>query len=370
MRDALIDKLREAGIDVITDVEEAQRLLDEANGKDIRQQKTTIDAVIEARDKEYLEAVRNGDLDKAQRMVVEAAKVKGYNSSSQYQGTSAFNGAAPWGNGYFLTKEERKEAWDNDEYDGDQTLGDYIHRGIDANNLDFIALDPRNYRAANPMRKEAIDNVRNAIQKKSETITMYRSVPSDVKEGSFRNGDWVTPSRAYAVENAKVHGWGDNFNIIEQEVPVDEIWWDGNDIAEWGYGREEDFINDKDFAYKNTKNNRKLLDAVTYDDNGNVIPLSKRFNARKSDIRFFRTSDGNAYGFTVVGKIYIDQRIATADTPIHEYAHIWASAMQKLNPNEWENIVKLMKGTPIWEEVKKNYPELTNDNEIADEVLS
>ena len=370
LRDALIDKLREAGIDVITDVEEAQRLLDEANGKEIRQQKTTLDAVIEARDKEYLEAVRNGDLDKAQRMVVEAAKLKGYNSGSQYQGTSAFNGAAPWGNGYFLTKEERKEAWDNDEYDGDQTLGDYIHRGIDAMNFNLIALDPRYYRAANTMRKEAIDNVRNAIQKKSKTITMYRSVPSDVKEGSFRNGDWVTPSRAYAVENAKVHGWGDNFNIIEQKVPVDEIWWDGNDIAEWGYGREEDFVNDKDFAYKNTKNNRKLLDAVTYDDNGNVIPLSKRFNESKSDIRFFRTADGNAYGFTVGGKIYIDPRIATADTPIHEYAHLWASAMQKLNPNEWENIVKLMKGTPIWEEVKRNYPELTTDNEIADEVLA
>ena len=370
LRDAIIDKLREAGIDVITDVEEAQRLLDEANGKEIRQQKTTLDAVIEARDKEYLEAVRNGDLDKAQRMVVEAAKLKGYNSGSQYQGTSAFNGAAPWGNGYFLTKEERKEAWDNDEYDGDQTLGDYIHRGIDAMNFNLIALDPRYYRAADPMRKEAIDNVRNAIQKKSKTITMYRSVPSDVKEGSFRNGDWVTPSRAYAVENAKVHGWGDNFNIIEQKVPVDEIWWDGNDIAEWGYGREEDFVNDKDFAYKNTKNNRKLLDAVTYDDNGNVIPLSKRFNARNSDIRFFRTADGNAYGFTVGGKIYIDPRIATADTPIHEYAHLWASAMQKLNPNEWANIVKLMKGTPIWEEVKRNYPELTTDNEIADEVLA
>ena len=370
LRDAIIDKLREAGIDVITDVEEAQRLLDEANGNDIRQQKTTIDAVIEARDNEYLEAVRNGDLDKAQRMVVEAAKLKGYNSGSQYQGTSAFNGAAPWGNGYFLTKEERKEAWDNDEYDGDQTLGDYIHRGIDVMNFNLIALDPRHYRAADPMHKEAIDNVRNAIQKKSKTITMYRSVPSDVKEGSFRNGDWVTPSRAYAVENAKVHGWGDNFNIIEQKVPVDEIWWDGNDIAEWGYGREEDFVNDKDFAYKNTKNNRKLLDAVTYDDNGNVIPLSKRFNESKSDIRFFRTADGNAYGFTVGGKIYIDPRIATADTPIHEYAHLWASAMQKLNPNEWANIVKLMKGTPIWEEVKRNYPELTTDNEIADEVLA
>ena len=248
------------------------------------------------KDDEYLKAVENGDMEKAQKMVNEAAEAAGYSTDSSYQGTSAFNGSAPWGNGYFLTKEERKEAWDNDEYDGDQTLGDYIHRGIDAMSFDFIALDPRNYRAADPMRKEAIDNVRNAIQKKSETITMYRSVPSDVKEGSFRNGDWVTPSRAYAVENAKVHGWGDNFNIIEQKVPVDEIWWDGNDIAEWGYGREEDYVNDTDFAYKNTKNNRKLLDAVTYDDNGNVIPLSQRFNENNADVRYSLKDEKTMFG--------------------------------------------------------------------------
>lgn len=248
------------------------------------------------KDEEYLKAVEDGNMEKAQKMVNEAAEAAGYSTDSSYQGTSAFNGSAPWGNGYFLTKEERKEAWDNDEYDGDQTLGDYIHRGIDAMNLDFIALDPRNYRAADPMRKEAIDNVRNAIQKKSETITMYRSVPSDVKEGSFRNGDWVTPSRAYAVENAKVHGWGDNFNIIEQKVPVDEIWWDGNDIAEWGYGREEDYVNDTDFAYKNTKNNRKLLDAVTYDDNGNVIPLSQRFNENNADVRYSLKDEKTMFG--------------------------------------------------------------------------
>lgn len=248
------------------------------------------------KDDEYLKAVENGDMEKAQKMVNEAAEAAGYSTDSSYQGTSAFNGSAPWGNGYFLTKEERKEAWDNDEYDGDQTLGDYIHRGIDAMNFDFIALDPRNYRAADPMRKEAIDNVRNAIQKKSETITMYRSVPSDVKEGSFRNGDWVTPSRAYAVENAKVHGWGDNFNIIEQKAPVDEIWWDGNDIAEWGYGREEDYVNDTDFAYKNTKNNRKLLDAVIYDDNGNVIPLSQRFNENNADVRYSLKDEKTMFG--------------------------------------------------------------------------
>lgn len=87
-------------------------------------------------------------------------------------------------------------------------------------------------------------------------------------------------------------------------------------------------------------------------------------------VRFFRTKDGEAYGFTVGGKIYLDPRMAKADTPIHEYTHLWADALRQMNPKEWKNIVELMKGTPVWEEVKRAYPELKTDDEIADEVLA
>ena len=87
-------------------------------------------------------------------------------------------------------------------------------------------------------------------------------------------------------------------------------------------------------------------------------------------VRFFKTKDGEAYGFTVGGRIYIDPRIANAETPIHEYAHLWSSALKKNNPKEWKNVVGLMKNTSVWEEVKKTYPELKTDDEIADEVLS
>lgn len=34
------------------------------------------------------------------------------------------------------------------------------------------------------------------------------------------------------------------------------------------------------------RNNYKLLDAVTYDDDGNIIPLSERFNPEKEDVRY------------------------------------------------------------------------------------
>ena len=241
-------------------------------------------------DKRYMEAVKRGDMATAQRMVNEAARRSGYFPGSNYQGTSAFNGSAPYGNGYFITPEERKEAFENDEFDGDTTLADYVTGGIDPMNLDFL-LSENNYRHSDAARKEAIDNIREVVRAKGQRVTMYRSVPSSVREGSFRNGDWVSPSRKYAEENARVHGWGNAYRIIEQDVPISEVWFDGNDIAEWGYGSEGDFLNDKDYLYGNTLNNRKLPDAVTYDDNGDVIPLSKRFDTMNGDLRF-RTDEG------------------------------------------------------------------------------
>lgn len=87
-------------------------------------------------------------------------------------------------------------------------------------------------------------------------------------------------------------------------------------------------------------------------------------------VRFFKTSNGDSYGFTIGNKIYIDPSIASAETPIHEYTHLWASALRKNNPQEWQNIVGLMKNTPVWEEVTNKYPELQSDDEIADEVLA
>ena len=106
---------------------------------------------------------------------------------------------------------------------------------------------------------------------------------------------------------------------------------------------------------------QKVLDEANTDD---------MRQQKAPDVRFFRTTDGHAYGFTYKGKVYIDANSATAETPIHEYSHLWASAFRKSNPKEWANIVELMKGTPIWEEVKKKYPELTTDDEVADEVLA
>ncbi len=77
------------------------------------------------------------------------------------------------------------------------------------------------------------------------------------------------------------------------------------------------------------------------------------------------------YGFKVGGKIYIDPRIADTETPIHEYTHLLATALRANKAEEWPNVVNLMKGEKeLWDEIRKRYPELKTDYEIADEVLA
>lgn len=101
-----------------------------------------------------------------------------------------------------------------------------------------------------------------------------------------------------------------------------------------------------------------------------VIFDEKNLNI-EDKIKFFKAANGDAYGFTVNNKIYVDPKIANSETPIHEYAHLWASALRAGNEHEWNNVVALMKQqTDIWDSVKSRYPQLTSDDDIADEVLA
>ena len=110
---------------------------------------------------------------------------------------------------------------------------------------------------------------------------------------------------------------------------------------------------------------------VKREDYKNKIEILKNQELPKLNaLRFFRTANGEAYGFTVDGKIYLDPTIAGAETAIHEYTHLWATALKNANPKEWSNIVSLLKGTPLWDKVASEYPELTTDDELADEVLA
>lgn len=167
----------------------------------------------------------------------------------------------------------------------------YDEEGIDKNMVDIAANKDQIRESFNEQLRMNRDQYRNesaaainealsAIDKgEKPTVTIYRAVPKSLKEGKVRNGDWVSLSESYVKVHGE-HALNGNYRIMKEEVPAENLYWDGNDINEWGYDDRSDY------RYKNTKNNRKLNDLITRDDKGNVIPPSKRFNARKADVRY------------------------------------------------------------------------------------
>ena len=234
-------------------------------------------------DKQYMDALAKGDDATAREMLDEAARRKGYDDTeSAYQGVGAW--AAPGNPGYESDK-ARRDDW---ESSGSNVNLEDIALGYSPQPDDYFS-HPERYSQNTPHGLESVKAINTAIDaikngEKDVKVKVYRAVPTSVKEGKLRNGDRVTPSKKYA----EMHGTNrleGKYRIIEDEVPANLLWWDGNDANEFG------FDDGKEYKYKNAKNNRKLNDLVTYDDEGDVIPPSKRFNSRKQDVRFHRVTE-------------------------------------------------------------------------------
>lgn len=249
-----------------------------------KRQRDPIEALMlltpEERDAEYMRALEAKDENRMREVLQAEAQIKGYSTDADYQGEGTW--IAPSNPGY-ETAEERRAAVEEDS--PDLNIDDLAHGYT--NQPDDIFTNLRAYGNDNESGRESGKAITDAIRyiesgKGMPKVTVYRAVPTSVKENGLRSGDWVTPSKSYAKMHGESRLEGD-YRVIEQEVPADELWWDSNDIREWG------FDNGKDYAYKNTENGRKLNDLVTKDDNGNVIPPSKRFNEKVADERFRKT---------------------------------------------------------------------------------
>lgn len=228
-------------------------------------------------DREYMKALEAGDGARMRELVDEAARRNGYAADSgDYQGVGAW--VAPGDPGY-ATAAERRAAMAEDTVDVNV---EDIAAGVSPQPDDIFS-NPRAYGNDTPAGRESIAAISGALADvragRKATVRVYRAVPADVREGTARNGDWVTPSRTYAEMHGENRLQG-KYRIIEQDVPASDLWWDGNDVNEWGYD------DGSDYTYRNSRNSRKLRDLVTRDGKGNVIPLSERFNPRKKDVRF------------------------------------------------------------------------------------
>lgn len=296
LRDALVDRLRQSGIDVIDNAEEGQKVLEEANAPARMQ---------------------------AKRRLLDTAPL------IQEEGSSA----------------------DISSSDGAKIL----------RNLDDLASLLEN---VSSWRKSILSDIANALGAKSKG--------SGSRYATFKTKKGVDVTIRLGSHNANTASFDNNNEANGISIVISNR--ANNGIKNYGNAHLVEFFY-PEIALRRADGKplaeivRSIKQALYSGEFNDPTGIAERQEVN-AGTRFFRTPSGEAYGYTVNGKIYIDPRIATSETPIHEYAHLWASALRSSNQEEWKNVVDLMKGTPVWEEVRRSYPELTTDDEIADEVLA
>lgn len=101
--------------------------------------------------------------------------------------------------------------------------------------------DPDGYRRDSSM----VDRIRRMQGRPTREVKIYRAIPKDAKS-QWREGDWVTMERSYAVEHGRSALNGD-YKIISKTVPAYTLWTEGNSLQEWGYHPE---ASEPKIAYK------------------------------------------------------------------------------------------------------------------------
>lgn len=363
LRDAVIDRMRENGMDVITNEEEGQRVLDESEKRSngVREQR-----------------VWHGS----------GADFETFDHSHMGEG----EGAQAYGWGTYVSEVEgigRTYAED--------TINKLFRSKFGSYYLQKLREALNNGRGFESEKQRLLDSHSEMYNKAKEKGSGYNDFIHDYEKlGELKERD--LPSRhLYTVEIPDDNGknyldWdGKVGNRLLSEVnrqlalqgkrPIKQELGDGNDL----YRALSIRMPNDDATFNDDKAASEFLSSLGFvgikypadsmrggraDGAKNYVIFNEKDAKITDHVRFFRTADGEAYGFTVDGKIYIDPKIANSETPVHEYAHLWASALRQSNAKEWANVVGLMKDTAVWEEVKKHYPELKTDDEIADEVLA
>lgn len=144
---------------------------------------------------------------------------------------------------------------------------------------------------------------------------------SKKKPLKINSGDWVTVNKEYAKIHGKSHLDG-KYKIVSKKLKAKQIFTDANSINEQG-------------------------------------------------VEFMYTKNGEVYGAKAPnGTIYLNPEKVNANTPIHEFSHLW----QQLMPSRFKKGVELLKNTPIgkttFAELKANEGYANkSDDELWNEAL-
>ena len=240
-------KIKEVGMPVVEyDGTEQDRLAKLNSLENVRFSKKT--------DAEYLELAQNPKANKAklQKMVDEAAKNAGYTVKA-YHGTP---------NGTFTVFKDWQYFTEDPNY-----ADVYQNQGASSNRYKTTANAPRTYSVY--LKTDKAFDTRNPKEEKIFNNEFYRK---------WGNGA--------PLSQKGLPDWTDADDLVEF---FDENGYDYDTIYidEGGTGGYGDDVKDRGVSIVIKDSTQiKSADPVTYDNNGNVVPLSKRFNENESDIRW------------------------------------------------------------------------------------
>lgn len=170
---------------------------------------------------------------------------------------------------------------------------------------------------------------------RSETHSVYGMNFNDIKELSDEELQEVIDNSKYAIEQEQA--------FVKENRPVQPLHFDNSEIPQRRAIREEW---------------KRKLDSFQRD----LI----------SDIRFYQNNVGDVYGFvTPDGTVYLDSTRMNANTPIHEFGHLWNSFIKENNTDLYNRGAELVKESEYWQRVNDNpsYRNLSDEAKV-DEALA
>lgn len=212
-------------------------------------------------DREYEQAVKNDDMETAQKMVDETAKNAGYNIKA-YHGTPNGTFTVFKGWQYFTESKEYADVYQN--------------QGASSNGYKQTANNPKTYDVY--LKTDNVFDTRNSKEKSIFMNEYYRQYGLGSPLSDNGLPDWT--------EGDDLIDFFDDKGYDYDSIALDEG-------ATGGYGEE---VKNRGISYVIKDSNQiKSADAIVKDDKGNIIPLSKRFNSSEDDIRYSDRTDTDAY---------------------------------------------------------------------------
>ena len=406
LRDNLVERMRKGGLDVVTDSEEMQRVIDTENER-TRNMFVGEKGATEA-DKAEEASTRLDNLSVARRMEEAEKDAKAIKMATGWErGTDG-----KWRYETSDIKPKPFEEWMNKK---NLKLGDIIDSDSGLFEMYPELKDFKITRGKGKSTNAAIYTGLGKIEINFSKFKPYMSIPSNREKIDGILHRVINHEIQHAIQDSEGFAQGVSPNAFRPDAPVGKLREmeeaDGRMVERYnamsytekalGEGvrlKERILENRKEYnalasKYRfgmdgytraagevEARNTEKRI-GMTEEERKASLASETEDVAREDQIllgvdnadgeqRFLRTADGEVYGLVKDGRIYLDPKVATAETAVHEYTHLWGDMLRRKDSEQWSHTVKELKNSVLWEEVKELYPELKTDDEIADEVLS